>query len=82
MADPAGELEAAYQRMRRLFHAIGPGAGRYERFLTEIHGAGWQERALAAGARDAALGYGRRLRDLEERVKRIEEHLKLNSTPE
>ena len=75
---PAGELEAAYQRMRRLFRDIGPGADRYEKFLTELHGAGWKERALAAGPPERALGYGRRLRDLENRLKRVEERLKLD----
>jgi hypothetical protein len=40
------------------------------------HGPGWKERAMAAGP--LILEYGRRLRELESRVSRIERHLKPN----
>lgn len=71
-----GELDAVYQRMWKRFRELGP-ENRFERFLTELHGPGWKERALAAGPPEQSLGYGRRLRDLERRLKRIEDHLKL-----
>jgi hypothetical protein len=71
-----GELDAVIQRMRKRFNEIGP-ENRVEKFLTELHGQGWKERALAAGPPERSLGYARRMSDLERRLKRIEDHLKL-----
>jgi hypothetical protein len=75
-----GELDAVYQRMWKRFREIGPVPDRYERFLTELHGPDWKQRALAAGPPEQSLGYGKRLRDIEARIKHIETHLKLGRT--
>ena len=69
--------DAAYQRALALYNSIPPGPDHIERFLEKLHGPGWKERAMAAGP--LTLEYGRRLRELEERVSRIERHLKRTS---
>jgi hypothetical protein len=74
MADtPENERDEVYQRMLALYDSIPPGPDRTKRFLDKIHGPGWKERAMAAGP--LTLEYGRRLRELEVRVSRIERHL-------
>jgi hypothetical protein len=71
-----GELDAVIERMQKRFNEIEP-ENRVEKFLAELHGPGWKERALAAGRPEHSFSYGRRLRDLERRLERIEEHLGL-----
>ncbi len=74
MADrPQEQLDEVYRRMLALYNSIPPGADHTERFLEKIHGPGWKERAMAAGP--LTLEYGRRLRELEIRVSRIERRL-------
>jgi hypothetical protein len=70
------------QQMRKLFEACGPQPGQYERFFEKLHGPGWKEHALANGPPREHLVYVNRLRDLEQRVRRIERHLKLEPTGE
>jgi hypothetical protein len=67
------EDDPVYQRMLALYNSIPPGPDKTERFLEKLHGPGWKERAMAAGP--LTLEYGRRLRELEIRVSRIERHL-------
>jgi hypothetical protein len=69
---PGGEPLTVLKRMRKLFDECGPQPGQYERFLEKLHGSGWKERALANGPPQEHLVYVNRLRDLEERVRRIE----------
>lgn len=74
MADtPETEHEAMYRRAREKIDSVPPGDKYMERVLDKLHGPGWKERAMAAGP--LSLQYGRRLRELEERVRRIERHL-------
>ena len=75
-----GETDALIRRMRKLFDECGPGPDQYERFFTRLHGPGWKERALASGPMQEQLIYASRVRELEARVKRIERHLKLESS--
>jgi hypothetical protein len=70
-------LMALQKHYRQMFDDIGPVPDRGEQFLAKLHGPGWKERALAAGDPKTSLGYSQRLSDLEERVGRIERHLKL-----
>jgi hypothetical protein len=70
---PINESNPAYQRMLALYNSIPPGPDRTERFLEKLHGLGWKERAMRAGP--LTLEFGRRLRELEMRVGRIERHL-------
>jgi hypothetical protein len=75
MADrPQDQPDEVYRRMLALYNSIPPGPDHTERFLEKIHGPGWKERAMAAGP--LTLEYGRRLRELEARVSRIERHLR------
>jgi hypothetical protein len=78
MAD-APEYDEVYRRMLALYNSIPPGPDRTKNFLDKIHGPGWKERAMAAGP--LTLEYGRRLRELETRVSRIERHLNSGSEP-
>ena len=70
---PEDENDPAYQRVLALYRSIPPGPGRTERFLEKLHGIGWKERAMRAGP--LTLEFGRRLRELEKRVNRIERRL-------
>ena len=74
---PGNELLTVVRRMRKLFDECGPQPGQYERFFEKLHGPGWKERALANGPPQEQLVYINRLRDLETRVKRIEQQLNL-----
>ena len=74
------EDDAVYQRMLALCNSIPPGPDHTERFLEMLHGPGWKERAMMAGP--LTLEFGRYLRELEARVRRIERHLKLEPTGE
>jgi hypothetical protein len=74
---PKDDRLTVIQQMRRLFDECGPQPGQYERFFEKLHGPGWKERALANGPPRSHLVYVNRLRDLEQRVRRIERHLKL-----
>jgi hypothetical protein len=76
---PNNESDPAYQRILALFNSIPPGPDHTERFLEKLHGPGWKERAMRAGP--LTLEFGRRLRELEERVSRIERHLNPPSKP-
>jgi hypothetical protein len=76
------ELFGVVERMQKLFDDCGPQPGQYERFFEKLHGPGWKERALANGPPQDHLVYVNRLRDLEERVRRIERHLKLEAAGE
>ena len=70
---PDDDSAAAYRRVLRLYDSIPAGPDRTERFLEKLHGPGWKQRAMRAGP--LTLEFGRRLRELEERVSRIERHL-------
>jgi hypothetical protein len=70
---PKDENDPAYQRVLALYRSIPPGPDRTERFLEKLHGVGWKERAMRAGP--LTLEFGRRLKELEERVSRIERRL-------
>jgi len=70
---PETEHEAIYRRVREKIDSVPPGERYMERVLDKLHGPGWKERAMAAGP--LTLEYGRRLRELEIRVSRIERHL-------
>jgi hypothetical protein len=70
---PETEHEEIYRRVREKIDSVPPGDGWMERVLDKLHGPGWKERAMAAGP--LTLEYGRRLRELEIRVNRIERHL-------
>ena len=76
---PDNESDPVYQRILALFNSIPPGPDHTERFLEKLHGPGWKERAMRAGP--LTLEFGRRLRELEERVSRIERHLNPPSQP-
>jgi hypothetical protein len=67
------EDDPAYQRMLALYNSVPPGPDRADRFLEKVHGPGWKERAMRAGP--FTLRLARRVRELEERVSRIERHL-------
>jgi len=79
---PVSETEAIVRRMRKMFDDCGPGPGQYERFFTKLHGPGWKERALINDPVQNEIVYSDRLRDLEARVRRIEQHLKLEPAGE
>lgn len=65
--------DPAYQRMWALYNSIPPGPERGELFLEKVHGPGWKERAMRAGP--LTLQLFRRVRELEERIGRIERRL-------
>jgi hypothetical protein len=67
------EDDAVYQQMLALYKSIPPGPDHTERFLEKLHGPDWKERAMRVGP--LTLEFGRRLRELEARVSRIERHL-------
>ncbi|HEV8679099.1 MAG TPA: hypothetical protein VGQ90_06965 [Stellaceae bacterium] len=73
--DPEAKYDAAtvYRRVLEKINRIPPGPDHIERVLDMLHGPGWKERAMAAGP--LTLEFGRRLRELEARVSRIERHL-------
>ena len=75
--DFSNALSALRRRHRAMWESIGPVPNRAEAYLTMLHGSGWKERALAAGRPEAGLGYATKLRELEQRIRRIERHLKL-----
>lgn len=70
---PETEHDAIYRRVLEKINSVPPGDRYMERVLDKLHGPGWKERAMAAGP--LTLEYGRRLRELEARVSRIERHL-------
>ncbi len=70
---PETEHEAIYRRVKEKIDSVPLGDRYMERVLDMLHGPGWKERAMAAGP--LTLEYGRRLRELEIRVSRIERHL-------
>ncbi len=72
------EHDAVYRRVLEKINSVPLGPRYTERVLDKLHGPGWKERAMAAGP--LTLEYGRRLRELEERVGRIERHLKGSPT--
>jgi hypothetical protein len=74
-ADFSAALSALQDHYRRMLNDVGPGPGRYDRFLALLHGPGWKERAIAAGISKVEPGMARRIRELERRVDRIERHL-------
>jgi hypothetical protein len=76
---PVTESDPAYQRVLALYDSIPPGPDHTERFLEKLHGPGWKERAMRAGP--LTLEFGRRLRELEERIGRIERRLNPSSKP-
>ena len=47
--NPADRTEAIRQRLAAIFRSLPP-EERHERFLTMLHGPGWQERARAPDA--------------------------------
>ncbi|HEV2334580.1 MAG TPA: hypothetical protein VGS13_03710 [Stellaceae bacterium] len=65
--------DTVYRRVLEKINKIPPGPDHIARVLDMLHGSGWKERAMAAGP--LTLDYGRRLRELEIRVSRIERHL-------
>ena len=73
------DAEGVYQRMLELYNSIPAGPDHTERFLEKLHGPGWKEKAMMAGP--LTLEFGRRLRELEARVGRIERHLQPRSQP-
>jgi len=82
MSKPGSELLSVVREVRRLFDECGPEPGQYERFFEKLHGPGWKEHALANGPPQDHLVYANRLRVLDERVRRIERHLKLDPSAE
>ncbi len=70
---PVDPGDPAYRRMWALYNSIPPGPDRGELFLEKVHGPGWKERAMRAGP--LTLRLLRRVRELEERVARIERRL-------
>ena len=71
--------DTVYRRVLEKINKIPPGPDHIARVLDMLHGPGWKERAMAAGP--LTLEYGRRLRELEARVSRIERHLNRSPTP-
>jgi hypothetical protein len=82
VSKPGSELLSIVRRVRKLFDECGPEPGQYERFFEKLHGPGWKERALANSPPQDHLVYVDRLRALEDRVRRIERHLKLEPSAE
>jgi hypothetical protein len=76
---PASDDDAVYRRVLEIIDSVPPGPRYTERVLDKLHGPGWKERAMAAGP--LTLQYGRRLRELDVRVGRIERHLNRSRTP-
>jgi hypothetical protein len=76
---PETEHEAICRRVREKIDSVPPGDKYMERVLDKLHGPGWKERAMAAGP--LTLQYGRRLRELELRVSRIERQLNPSPKP-
>jgi hypothetical protein len=68
---PVEDLEALRQRMTQLFNSIPPGEDRHEKFLTIVHGPGWQERAMAPDA-PPILRQALHILDLDRRIRRLE----------
>lgn len=66
----SSEDSPVYRKMLALYKSIPPGPDHTERFLEQLHGQGWKERAMRVGP--LGLEFGRRLRELEARVARIE----------
>jgi hypothetical protein len=77
MSIRGNELLSVVRQARKLFDECGPEPGQYERFFEKLHGPGWKERALANAPSQQHLVYVDRLRELEARVARIEQHLRL-----
>jgi hypothetical protein len=79
MSARGNELLSVVRQVRNLFDECGPEPGQYGRFFEKLHGPGWKERALVNAPPQQYLVYVDRLRELEARVARIEQHLRLAS---
>ena len=68
--NPADQTEAMRQRLLAIFLSFPP-EDRHERFLTVLHGPGWQERAKAPDA-PLMLVNALRILALDKRLQRLE----------
>lgn len=67
---PADRSDAIRERLLTIFHSFPP-EERHEKFLTVLHGPGWQERAKAPDA-PLMLVHALRILELDKRLQRLE----------